>query len=92
MRVAFFEQASGVADSVVVIGLIAHKRHVGDDVRARVSANDSTRVIDDIFDRDGQRGVVSLDYVAQAIADQKHVDISERGQACKGVIVGSHHR
>jgi hypothetical protein len=64
---------------------VAAERHVGDDQRRGLCARHAGGVIRDVLERDGQRGGVSLQHVAERIADEQHVHactVQQRREAC----------
>jgi hypothetical protein len=71
--------------------LIAHERHVTDDVRARCSADDSACVIRDLVERDGERVRLTLDDHPEGVADQHRVHTGFVHQPRHGEIVCRHH-
>ncbi len=66
-------------------GQIRHEQRLG---RA---ARHAFGVVDDVVERDGQRGLLALHHVAQRIADQHHVHAAALHQGGEAGIVGRQH-
>src|SRR5580700_1654779 len=73
-RSALFNQSNRGTQSVFVADLVGTERHVGHDVRARRSAHDGLRVIENALERYRRRFVEAQNDVADAVADQDDVD------------------
>jgi hypothetical protein len=58
---ALLEEAAGVEQRLVHAALVGHERHVGHHVGAADASADGARVVDDVFERDRQRGGLALD-------------------------------
>ena len=67
------------------------ERHVGDDQRALAAACHRRRVIRDVRKRHGQRRAVSLQHVAERIADQHHIDARAVEQRREARVVARQH-
>ena len=91
LRAALLEHAAGVAQGVGGAGLVAHERHVGDDVRLAGGADDGLHVVQHLVHGHGDRGVVAEDDVAEAVADEDERDAGLFDEAGGRVVVGGDH-
>ena len=91
-RPAFLDEAPGVTQRVFGTHLVREERHVGDDQRAAPRPRDRTRVVDDLVDRDRERGVLAAHRHAETIADEQHVDAAVVEDPREWKVVRGQHR
>jgi hypothetical protein len=85
---ALLHQAARVLESLLGADVVAHEGHVADEVRPLDRPPHGAAMVDDVIHRDGERRVVPLDDVAEAVPDEDEVHprlIDELGQR---VVVG----
>src|SRR5580692_662040 len=87
-RSAFFNQSNRGTQRVFVADLIRTERHVGHDVRARRSAHDGLRVIENALECYRRRFVEAQNDVADAVAHQYNVDAGSFDKLPERRIVG----
>ena len=66
--------ASGVPESLLVIRLIRHERHVDNDHSSLYAPHDRQSVVDHLVERHGNRRFVSLKHHAERIPHEQKVD------------------
>ena len=71
---ALFDEAEGVAQALVIVGLVGPEGEVGEEEGRAQDAPDATGVVDHLVHRHGQGGVVALHGHAQGVADEDERD------------------
>lgn len=66
-------QPSGISERFLRRDLIAHEGHIGNHKCMFYNADHSLRVIDHVFERNGDRCVVTLDHVPNRISNEKNI-------------------
>lgn len=72
-------------------GGIGHERQIRHDQRALITPAHAFGVIDHVCQGHRHGAVMTLQYVAQGIAHQQHLDAGSTGQMGKGAVVGGEH-
>src|SRR5580704_3141604 len=85
---ALFNQSNRGTQRVFVADLVGTERHVGHDMRARRSAHDGLRVIENALERYRRGFVKAQNDVADAVADQDDVDAGSFHKLSERRIVG----
>ena len=91
LRRPFLNEAGGVPQSSFSIDLVAEERHIGNDERLRGAPHDGCARADDIVDGYRDRGVVTKNDMAHAVADEDHRNPRRIDDAGCRVVVCRHH-
>ena len=85
---AVFHQAKRILDALVLIYVIGAERHIGNDHRPLGAAFDGDACGCDLFERNGDSVAVSVNNIADTVADEDHIDASLVYDTSRRIVIG----